>query len=122
MDSHRRSPSDSPPIAARRKSATPLLLTLSVACVIGVMCCVDCRPAAAEDWMYRRSYFSHEPLPGVTVNHPVPDSRSAYREAYYRGSLGFSFRSAYRVNNYVIQNGNRFDRTLYREGYVEFDP
>ena len=78
--------------------------------------------ARAEDWAFRRSYFSHMPPNGVEPDHPIPDSRSAYRPAYYREAAGFSIRSAYRFNNYVIQNGNRMDRTFYREGYVEFDP
>ncbi len=76
----------------------------------------------AEDWAFRRSYFSHMPPVGMEPQHPVPESRSAYRAAYYREAAGFSVRSAFRVNNYVIQNGNRYDRTFYREGYVEFDP
>jgi len=79
-------------------------------------------PTTAEDWMFRRSYFSHVPPPGVTPDYPLPESRSAYRPAFYREALGGSVRSAYRVNNYIIQNGNRMDRTFYREGYIEFNP
>lgn len=78
--------------------------------------------ADAEDWMFRRSYYSHTPPPGVQPAYPLPESRSAYREAYYREAFSFSVRSAYRVNNYVIQNGPRSDRTYYREGYIEFNP
>ena len=74
----------------------------------------------AEDWMFRRSYFSHRLPDGAPPGHPIPESRSAYRTAYYRQGFGVS--SAYRVNNYVIQNGNRVDRTYYREGWVEFYP
>ena len=79
-------------------------------------------PAQAEDWMFRRSYFSHMLPPDVAPQYPLPESRSAYRPAYYREALGGSVRSAYRVNNYIIQNGNRMDRTFYREGYIEIDP
>lgn len=75
-----------------------------------------------EEWMFRRSYFSHTLPPGFEPDYPLPESRSAYRPAYYREAPGLSVRSAYRVNNYIIQNGNRFDRTFYREGYIEFDP
>ncbi len=78
--------------------------------------------ARAEDWMFKRSYYSHQLPPGVEPDYPLPESRSAYRPAYYREAAGFSVRSAYRVNNYVITNGNRFDRTYYREGYVEINP
>ncbi|HET6424148.1 MAG TPA: hypothetical protein VFG20_10720 [Planctomycetaceae bacterium] len=76
----------------------------------------------AEDWMFKRSYYSHDPPPGVQPTYPLPESRSAYRPAYYREAFGLSIRSAYRTNNYVIQSGNRFDRTYYREGYVEINP
>lgn len=76
----------------------------------------------AEDWMFKRSYFSHGLPPGTEPTYPVPESRSAYRTAYYREGFGFSIRSAYRVNNFIIQNGNRIDRTYYREGYVEINP
>jgi hypothetical protein len=74
--------------------------------------------ASAEDWMFRRSYFSHDLPEGVAANYPVPTSRSAYRIAQYRD--GFGINSAYRVNNYVIVNGDRVDRTYYREGWIEF--
>jgi hypothetical protein len=79
-------------------------------------------PAAADEWMFRRSYFSHMLPPDVPPPYPLPESRSAYRPAYYRESLGGSVRSAYRVNNYIIQNGPRMDRTFYREGYIEVNP
>ena len=79
-------------------------------------------PASAEDWMYRRSYYTHNPPQGEQPAYPLSESRSAYRPAYYREAFGLSIRSAYRVNNYIIQNGNRFDRTYYREGYVEINP
>ncbi|MDZ4688603.1 MAG: hypothetical protein SH850_26315 [Planctomycetaceae bacterium] len=77
---------------------------------------------ADDDWMYRRSYFSHALPPGSEPVYPLPAQRSAYRPAYYREAFGFSVRSAYRVNNYVIRSGNRTDRTLYQEGYIEFNP
>ena len=76
-------------------------------------------PARAEDWAFRRSYFSHMP-PADAPPFPVPVSPSAYRPAHYRH--GFGINTGYRFNNYVIQNGNRVDRTWYREGWVEFYP
>lgn len=99
-----------------------LIQTLWVALPMTVLMACAPERANAEDWMFKRSYFSHQLPPGVEPTYPLPESRSAYRPAYYRESFGFSIRSAYRVNNYVIQNGNRFDRTFYREGYVEVNP
>uniref|UniRef100_A0A7C2NZ49 DUF2490 domain-containing protein n=1 Tax=Schlesneria paludicola TaxID=360056 RepID=A0A7C2NZ49_9PLAN len=78
--------------------------------------------AAADEWMYRRSYFSHWPDDGTPPTHPLPEQRSAHRPAYYREAFGFSVRSAFRWNNYVLRNGPRTDRTLYLEGYIEFNP
>lgn len=75
-----------------------------------------------EGWMFRRSYFSHALPPDVPPDYPLPESRSAYRPAYYREHFGFVIQSAYRVNNYIIQNGPRSDRTFYREGYLEWGP
>lgn len=77
---------------------------------------------ADDEWMYRRSYFSHALPPGEAPTYPLPVQRSAHRPAYYREAFGFSVRSAYRINNYVIRSGNRTDRTLYQEGYIEFNP
>lgn len=84
----------------------------------------DGNTVSAEDWMYRRSYYSHWPTQeaGAVPNYPLPEHRSAYRPAYYREAFGFSARSAYRINNYVIRNGPRTDRTIYQEGYFEFNP
>lgn len=76
----------------------------------------------ADDWMYRRSYYSHMPVDGRQPDHPLPDHRSAHRTAYYREAFGFSVRSAFRINNFVLQNGPRTDRTIYQESYIEFQP
>lgn len=74
----------------------------------------------AEEWMFRRSYYSHRVPDGMTPTYPLPESRSAYRTAYYRD--GFGINTAYRINNYMIQSGGRVDRTLYREAWIEFNP
>lgn len=90
------------------------------ACVALVMLFGLLQPARAEDWMFRRSYFSHHVPDGMIPPYPVPESRSAYRAAYYREGFGVS--TGFRINNYVIQNGARVDRTFYREGWIEFNP
>jgi hypothetical protein len=81
-----------------------------------------CPTVNADDWMFKRSYFSHALPPGVTPPFPVPESRSAYRKAYYSEGPTFQVRSAYRINNFVLQNGARSDRTIYQEGYIQFGP
>lgn len=106
----------------------PRQLLQRAATVVLLLLCVGFGPggtaARAEDWMYRRSYYSHtlSPEAGAVPNHPMPEHRSAYRPAYYREAFGFSARSAFRINNYVIRNGPRTDRTIYMEGYFELQP
>lgn len=78
------------------------------------------QPVNAEDWMFRRSYYSHQLPDGMLPHYPVPESRSAYRTAYYR--YGFGVSTGYRINNFVIQNGARVDRTITQEGWIEFNP
>jgi len=74
----------------------------------------------ADDWMFRRSYYSHALPENLPPDYPLPVSRSGYRVAHYREGFGVS--TGYRWNNYVIQNGARVDRTLYLEGWVEMLP
>lgn len=80
------------------------------------------RADADEQWMYRRSYYSHVVDPNLPPPHPVPESRSAYRTAYYNERHGFGVSTAYRFNNFVIQNGNRTDWTWYRDAWIDFQP
>src|SRR6185369_15749342 len=70
--------------------------------------------AIASDWMFRRSYHSHE---GGTVppTGEVPWSRSAYRQPYVNYSPHASIKGGWRFNNYTLQNGSGIDRTYYRE-------
>lgn len=73
--------------------------------------------AWADDWMFRRSYFSHVQPPGAEQDPALPQSRSAYRTAYYRPAIGF--RSSFRINNNIIRNGARYDWTRQTEGWIE---
>lgn len=75
------------------------------------------RAWADDDWMYRRSYFSHVLPPGADRDPSLPQSRSAYRTAYYRPAIGF--RSSFRINNNIIRNGSRYDWTRQTEGWIE---
>jgi hypothetical protein len=91
------------------------LALLSLLAVFG-----SASPVQSDDWMYRRSYFSHALPENLPPNYPLPVSRSGYRVAHYREGFGVS--TGYRWNNYAIQNGARVDRTLYLEGWVEMLP
>ncbi len=93
------------------------LVWLAIAVAV-VMLIAFLQPTKADDWMFRRSYFSHQLPEGMTPHYPIPESRSAYRAAYYRQGFGVS--TEYRINHHVIQNGNRLDRTIFQEGWIEF--
>lgn len=98
------------------RNAVPLIRYVG----IGLILLVSNLPAVdAEDWMYRRSYYSHQVADGSAPAYPLPESRSAYRTAYYPNGFGIS--TAFRVNNYIIQNGARVDQTYYREGWIQFN-
>ncbi len=87
-----------------------------------LVCVLVSETASAEDWMFRRSYFSHMPPPGVRVDYPLPKSRSAYRRAYRGGGWGFSVKSSYRYNRIYLRSGNSADVTIQREQRFQFLP
>jgi len=76
-------------------------------------------PMQAEDWMFRRSYFSHELPPSIAARYPRPASRSAYRIPYARGD-GFAVRGGYRINRIYLQSGNSTDTTYIYENWFGF--
>jgi hypothetical protein len=78
--------------------------------------------ASAEDWMYRRSYFSHVPVHPQAPVYPVPASRSAYRPAIDPAAHAIRFRSEWSWDQHIIQNGPRVERTWHQEGFLQFQP
>jgi len=76
-------------------------------------------PTQAADWMFQRSYFSHELPPSIAARYPRPSSRSAYRIPYARGN-GFAVRGGYRFNRIYLQSGNSTDTTYIREDWFGF--
>lgn len=84
--------------------------------------------ARAEDWMFRRSYFSHEPVflnePGVAPGPYAPpvQARWAYRKAYVGTGPGVAVRGGYRYNISNMRSGNNVDVTVLRENWFEFAP
>ncbi|MEX0725239.1 MAG: hypothetical protein WD065_03160 [Planctomycetaceae bacterium] len=78
--------------------------------------------AHAEDWMFRRSYYSHV-VPGERPNPAdVPEIRSAYRRAYVNTQPGFAVRGVYRINRINVWSGNSNDTTYVREGWFNERP
>ena len=73
--------------------------------------------------MFAQSYYSHELAPGEWADPVLPSSRSQYRVPTVGSNPGFSVRSRYRVNTFVLRNGrNSFDVTYQRQGNVEIQP
>src|SRR5438477_12811814 len=79
---------------------------------------VSTASAEAGDWMFRRSYYSHNAGPAV-VDDAAP-SRSAYREPWVGAHPRFAIRGGWRFNRFILQNGtNRTERTFYRENWYD---
>lgn len=73
-----------------------------------------------EEWMFRRSYYSHERGPGDDPRN-LPRGQSAYREPFVGMHPRFVIRGGWRVNNYSIQNGNSTDRVYLRENWFDMN-
>lgn len=91
---------------------------LFVAAWILAFAAVNPRAAAAEDWMFARSYFSHDIPPQMAHLYPQPESRSAYRPAYTGEQPGFSARGAYRFRVLQMNSGSSRDTTIFREQWL----
>jgi len=72
------------------------------------------QPVQAENWMYNRSYYSHQLPPEVAANYPRPQSRSAYRVPELATTPGFALRGARRWNYVRLYSGNSYDTTILR--------
>src|SRR5262245_43317865 len=74
--------------------------------------------AEAGDWMFRRSYYSHNAGPNV-LDDAAP-SRSAYREPRVGAHPRFAIRGGWRFNSFVLQNGtNSVDMSFFRENFYD---
>lgn len=80
----------------------------------GISLSFDHQRAEAENWMFRRSYYSHELPPEVAERYPRPESRSAYRIPELATTPGFALKGARRWNYVRMFNGNSYDYTLLR--------
>lgn len=79
-------------------------------------------PVQAENWAFRRSYFSHD-LQGEHLAHaPMPVSRSAYRIPYVPNYPGATVLSTWRMNRVQLRSGSSVDSQFLWEGSIEFRP
>ncbi len=76
----------------------------------------------ASDWIYRRSYHSHDVPPEQSGFSSFPQSRSAYRRAYVNTTPGFAVRGGYRFNRILMRDGASTDLTVIRENWFQERP
>ncbi len=73
--------------------------------------------AVAGDWMFRRSYYSHDAVSGDLDD--SPPSRSSSREPWVGAHPHVAVRSGYRSNSFMINNGSSTDTTIFRETWYD---
>lgn len=96
----------------RKRIAKSILLT-AVACGAAGFS-LSSQQVQAENWMYNRSYYSHQLPPEVAARYPRPQSRSAYRVPELATTPGFAIRGARRWNYVRLYAGNSYDTTILR--------
>lgn len=98
------------------------LKTIGLAVVLLSFVLLPATNSSAEDWAFRRSYYSHELPPHLAQIGPLPTSRSAYRVPYYPKGYGAGYRSVWRWNAIYLNAGSGFDRTYIFEGTTDLLP
>jgi hypothetical protein len=91
-----------------------LLLSAAAMATIGVS------TARAENWMFRRSYYSHGEAP--FLGGEMSQNRTIYREPWVGAHPRFAIRGGWRFNTFTLQNGNgSVDRTYFRENWYDLN-
>lgn len=91
-------------------------------CLLGFVICADDSACHANEWLFRKSYYSHNLPPEVRKEFPRPPSRSAYRHAYAGTGTGFAIRGVSRWNYIRTGTGGNADVTLYRQNWFQIQP
>lgn len=99
-----------------------LVVALAALWTAGLLADGPAQEVRGEDWMFRRSYYSHERPPGEPPGYPLPRSRAAYRPAYVGQNPGFAIRGAHRFNTIYLRSGNSVDVTILREDWFNLRP
>ena len=75
--------------------------------------------AQADNWMFRRSWYTHTPEQGGTEG-PV-SSRTGYREAFAGNHPRGAIRGGYRWNHIQMGSGPNVDHTVIRENFFDLN-
>jgi hypothetical protein len=78
--------------------------------------------ASAEDWMFRRSYFSHAVPEDDPNRMPEPPIRYAHRPPFISGSSGYHLRGGHRYNRVQINAGSGVDVTVFYDEWFRTAP
>ncbi len=76
----------------------------------------------AEDWAFRRSYYSHDLSGPQFAGAPQPVSRSAYRIPYKSEYPGGTVYQTWRQNRVQLRSGSGVDTQYIWQGAFEFRP
>lgn len=97
------------------------VLATAICLVSGILAGIHSN-VSAEDWAFRRSYYSHD-LEGEFFAHaPLPVSRSAYRIPYVPNYPGATVYSSWRLNRVQLRSGSGVDTQYLWQGTVEIRP
>lgn len=89
---------------------------LVVTAVVGIA--LGASSVHAENWMFRRSYYSHGEAPFLAGD--MPQNRTIYREPWVGAHPRFAIRGGWRFNTFTLQNGSgSVDRTYFRENWYD---
>jgi hypothetical protein len=116
----------SPEIAMKsrtRKSAWSARLGVTLLVTAGLSAFSASPAWGGDNWVFRRSYFSHVLPPEVQARYPVPESRSAYRLPLVDIYPGVSVQGVQRYNTIILGNGsNGTDYAIYRQFWMQVKP
>ena len=76
----------------------------------------------AENWVFHRSYFSHQLSPEMAATAPMPVNRSAYRIPTKPYNTGGTVRWSWRSNRINLSSGSSHDTQVLWERSVEYRP